>query len=29
MWINKITGVCVMLFGTSVIIMVTFFNDKL
>jgi len=29
MWINKITGVCVMLFGLSVIIMVIFFNDKL
>lgn len=29
MWINKITGLCVMLFGTSVIITVVFFNDKL
>ncbi len=29
MWINKITGVCVMMFGISVIIMVTFFQDKL
>lgn len=29
MWINKITGLCVMLFGLSVIIMVVFFNDKL
>lgn len=29
MWINKITGVCVLVFGASVIIMVSFFNDKL
>ena len=29
MWINRITGLCVMLFGTSVIITVIFFNDKL
>ena len=29
MWMNKITGVCVMLFGASVIFMVTVFPDKL
>jgi len=29
MWINKITGLCVMIFGISVMITVIFFNDKL
>ncbi|MBR2886663.1 MAG: LysE family transporter [Bacteroidales bacterium] len=29
MWINKITGICVMLFGLSVITMVIFFPEKL
>ncbi|MBP5368850.1 MAG: LysE family transporter [Bacteroidales bacterium] len=29
MWINKITGICVMLFGISVITMVIFFPEKL
>ncbi len=29
MWINKITGICVMMFGLSVISMVIFFPEKL
>ena len=29
MWINKITGICVMMFGLSVITMVIFFPEKL
>lgn len=28
-WINKITGICIFIFGISVIVAVTFFKDKL